>query len=268
MTKVSHIVSSDLLDLIDGRDFYMCLANIASKDKHYSDFYKEQVKKGAFVLLDNGAAESDQMTLDVMWKVIEEINPTEVILSDALLDGEETIRRSKEALDFYEEKGFKGQYMFVPQGKNIREWIRCFEDMDKTKISTIGVSKFCTDAWKDSLARVKCCLYIDEKAPVHLLGCHERIGEVGYIANGFNNIRSNDTAIAYIYAQANQDITVGTRPEGEINFIKSDLTSEQVELLKSNMEKFDRMLDPREEIEVEENVEDQLPDTFENKNEE
>lgn len=244
MTKVSHIVSSDLLDLIDGRDFYMCLANIASKDEHYCEFYKKQVEKGAFVLLDNGAAEADQMTLDVMWSVIEKINPSEVILNDCLLDGEETIKRSLEALNFYKQKGYKGQYLFVPQGKNIREWIRCFEDMDKSEISTIGVSKFVTSGWKDSLARVKCCLYIDGQYPVHLLGCHEMIGEVGYIAEGFENIRSNDTAIAYIYALANKDIYDGKRPEGEINFIKSDLTSEQIELLKSNIQKFDLMLNP------------------------
>lgn len=242
-TRISHIVSSDLLDLIDGRDFYMCLANIASKDENYCNFYKKQVEKGAFVLLDNGAAEKDQMTLDVMWDVIEKINPTEVILSDSLMNNVETIKKSTEALNFYKSKGYKGQYMFVPQGKDITDWINCYESIDKTDISTIGVSKFVTSGWNDSLARYHCCMYLSNKdIPVHLLGCHENIQEVSFISKHFDNIRSNDTAIAYIYALSNQNIYDGNRPKGEINFIKSDLDEQQIELLKKNMQAFDNLI--------------------------
>lgn len=246
MTEISHIVSSDLLDLIDNRKFYMCLANIASKDENYCNFYAEQVKKGAFVLLDNGAAESDQMTLDVMWSVIEKINPTEVILNDCLMNGAETIRRSLEAIDFYKSKGYKGQFMFVPQGKDLFEWLLCLQLMDKSSINTIGVSKFVTSGWKNSNARYLCCHQINQlyhsKFKVHLLGCHENINEVATVATQFPNIvRSNDTAIAYIYAHAGKSITDGDRPSGEINFIKSELTDEQVELLKQNIQKFDSL---------------------------
>lgn len=242
-TKISHIVSSDLLDLIDNRPFYMCLANIASKDENYCNFYKKKVEDGAFVLLDNGAAESDQMTLDIMWSVIEKIHPTEVILNDALLDGSETIRRSTEALIFYKSKGYQGQFMFVPQGKTLDEWIRCYNCMDKTDISTIGVSKFVTSGWNDSNARFECCEYLNEhgKPSVHLLGCHENIYEVEQISKHFDFIRSNDTAISYIYALANKHIDDGDRPKGEINFIKSDLNPEQIELLKQNMQTFDNL---------------------------
>lgn len=239
MTKISHIVSSDLLDMIDGRDFYMCLANIACKDENYRNFYKKQVEKGAFVLLDNGAAEHDQMTLDIMWSVIEQINPTEVILNDCLMDANATIQSSIKALEFYKQKGYKGQFMFVPQGRTFEDWCHCFDMMNLNDISTIGVSKFVTSGWNDSDARYKCCEYIDERMPVHLLGCHENIYEVKTISRDFNNIRSNDTAIAYIYAQKNQTVDSGNRPEGEINFIKSDLDESQVRLLAKNIELFD-----------------------------
>lgn len=239
MIKISHIIPSDTLQMIDGRDFYMCLANIASKDENYRNFYKEQVKKGAFVLLDNGAAEHDQMTLDIMWSVIEEINPTEVILNDVLMNCDATLETSVAALKFYREKGYKGQFMFVPQGENLLEWIRCYESMDKSEISTIGVSKFVTSGWKDSCARHKCCAHINGKMPVHLLGCHENILEVKEISECYSNIRSNDTAIAYIYAQADKEILDGDRPAGEINFIKSELDERKTEILKHNMYVFD-----------------------------
>ena len=239
MIKISHIVSSDLLYVIDGREFYMCLANIAYKDQNYKDFYKKKVEDGAFVLMDNGAAEGEQLDLAQMWEVVSYINPTEVILSDSLLDCDSTLTKSAIALDFYESHGYKGQYMFVPQGKNFHEWQLCYNMFDKTKISTIGVSKFCTSGWQNSNARLDCCVYINEKYPVHLLGCHENINEVKQISDQFNNIRSNDTAIAYIYAQANKHINEGDRPSGEINFIKSDLNEDQVCLLKENIKIFD-----------------------------
>ena len=242
MTEISHIVSSDLLDLIKDRPFYMCLANIASKDENYRNFYKQQVERGAFVLLDNGAAEHDQMTLNIMWSVIEQINPSEVILNDCLMNGSETIKSSVEALEFYKQKGYKGQFMFVPQGHDLEEWISCYENMNKEDISTIGVSKFVTSGWNDSDARYKCCQYLNNSIPVHLLGCHENINEVKKIANDFTNIRSNDTAIAYIYAQANMNVGEQNRPEGEINFIKSDLNEQQVELLKENIQLFDNLI--------------------------
>ena len=240
-TKISHIVSSDLLDLIDGRNFYMCLANVANKDQHYADFYKKQVEKGAFVVLDNGAAEEDQMDLPTMWKVIEYINPSEVILSDGLLDCDDTLSKSKQALEFYKSKGYKGQYMFVPQGKNFAEWTLCYDTFDKTDISTIGISKFVTSAWNNSNARRDCCGYIDGKIPVHLLGCHESINEVAEVSSLFDNIRSNDTAIAYIYSQAGQSILDGKRPSGEIDFVKSNFNEQQIELLKQNIKDFDNL---------------------------
>lgn len=239
MIQISHIVSSDLLDLIDGRDFYMCLANIAAKDKEYANFYKKQVEKGAFVLLDNGAAEHDQMTLETMWNVISYINPNEVVLNDELCNGEKTIEKSLEAIEYYRSRGYKGQFMFVPQGKDIEEWTKCYLKMDLSDISTIGVSKYVTSAWENSAARIMCCNKINPNIQVHLLGCHENIKEVEVISNSFSNIRSNDTAIAYIYAQANKNILDGDRPEGEINFLKSDLNEDQLYMLKKNIFEFD-----------------------------
>lgn len=247
MTKISHIVSSDLLDLIEGREFYMCLANIANKDENYRNFYKRKVEEGCFVLMDNGAAESDQMDLHTMWRMIEYINPTEVILSDSLLNCDETLSKSAQALKFYKEKGYKGQFMFVPQGKNFHEWTICYDMFDKKDISTIGVSKFVTSGWKDSRARYNCCDYINKKMPIHLLGCHENINEVKEISESFNNIRSNDTAIAYIYALDNKSILDGDRPKGEINFINSELNEQQKQLLKQNIKDFDNLISSKVE---------------------
>lgn len=248
--EISHIVPTDLLYLIEGRRFYMCLANIAFKNNTYLDFYKKQVERGAFVLLDNGAAENDQMTLDQMWEVISKLNPNEVVLSDCLYNGKQTIKNSKKAIAFYRKKGYRGQFMFVPQGKCFREWSKCLVNMDMSDVSTIGISKFVTSRWDDEMARQKCCdfiqnnmIYFNSNIQVHLLGCNTCIKEPKIIEKIFEYeelpIRSNDTAIAYIYSLNHQDVLSGDRPKGEINFINHELDSKGIECLKNNIVTFD-----------------------------
>lgn len=244
--KVSHIVPTDLLDLIEGRDFYMCLANVAYKNKEYADFYKKQKENGAFILLDNGAAEANQMSLEIISQVIEYIHPNEVILNDSLCNKEETLIKSKQALDYYKSKNYDCQYMFVPQGKNFREWVECYQSFKMDDISTIGVSKFNTSFWKESDARYDCCLWLDkfskhQNKQVHLLGCHENMKEVKYISQDFDFVRSNDTALAYIYAQNLLDINCGDRPKGNIDFNKSNFNINQIRQLEKNIKTFDNL---------------------------
>ena len=243
--KISHIVPVDLLYLIENRDFYMCLANVAYKNQQYKDFYKRKREEGAFVLLDNGAAENDQMSLNVMWDIISYINPNEVILSDSLLNKDETLIKSKQSLEFYQNKGYKGRYMFVPQGKDFKDWTQCYHQFDKSNISTIGLSKFITSGWNEKDARYDCCLYLTmhkNDKDVHLLGCHKEIKEEKYIKEDFNFIRSADSAIAYIYSLNNQLINKGIRPKNkEIDFLKNQLDEEQIKLLERNIKIYDKL---------------------------
>ena len=239
--KISHIVPVDLLDLIEGRDFYMCLANIAIKSKEYLEFYKQQKQRGAFVLLDNGEAEGDQMSLDTIWKVAEQINPDEIILNDSLFNREETIRKSKQALDYYKSKGYEGQYMFVVQGETFEDWIRCYEEFDMSDITTIGVPKSVVSEWNDDDARLKCCEYLkDKNKQVHLLGCQKSINEIVKLKQ-FDFIRSNDTSLAYLFASCYRDINNGTRPkEAVMQFYNSKFDTTQVRMLERNIKYFDR----------------------------
>lgn len=237
--KISHIVPVDLLDLIEGRDFYMCLANIAIKNKEYLEFYKQQKQRGAFVLLDNGEAEGDQMSLDTIWKVVEQINPNEIILNDSLFNREETIKKSKQALDYYKSKGYEGQYMFVVQGKTFEDWIKCYEEFDMTNISTIGIPKAVVK-WNDD-TRLKCCEYLkDKNKQVHLLGCQNSIKELIKLRQ-YNFIRSNDTSLAFLLAKYYRDSNE-TRPEEAVmEFYNSKFNVTQVRMLERNIQTFDNI---------------------------
>lgn len=246
MIKVSHIVPKGALDYIQGRDFYMCLANIAVKDKEYRDFYKKQRANGAFILLDNGAAEHDQITMQQILEVAMDINVNELVLSDTLCNCDETISKSIEAIKYYRESGYRGQFMFVPQGDNFNEWKRCFDIMmTNHDISTFGISKFMTSHFNDPKARLKAIQYMESVLPtghvdVHLLGCHNNIMEISEIVDKqppHVRVRSTDTAIAYIYSEIGASVLKGDRPCNEIDFINGE--TKDFWLLK-NMFDFDR----------------------------
>src|SRR5690554_5454058 len=99
--QLSHIVPVKHLNLIDGRDFHMCLANIAHKNKTYLNFYKKQAEQGKFVLLDNGAAEGEQLSIEQVWAIAKQINPSEIVLHDELGDPAATIYKSLKSATHY-----------------------------------------------------------------------------------------------------------------------------------------------------------------------
>lgn len=242
MTKIMQIVPSDILNTINGRDMYMCLTNVAIKDEKYLQFYIDKVKEGKFVLLDNGTGDLDFQTMDKVLEIAKRLNPTEIILSDILGDCERTLQESEKSKKYFEENGYKGQFMFTPQGKTFEEWCKCYDQFDKTNISTIGISKFVTEFWKDDNAREKCLEYINEAYPTHLLGCWKNINEVVQCSKKFNNVRSSDSAICYIYAINDMVIGDQDRPDSKIDFHHSVLNDQQIELLKQNIEKYDEKL--------------------------
>ena len=235
--QVAHIVPTDLLYLIENRNFYMCLANIASINDTYLEFYKRKAKEGKFVLLDNGEAEGNQMSLDTMYDMIKEINPSEVILNDVLDDREATAEKSTIALDFYKSKGYNKQLMFVMQGTDFFDWNKNILNRELlVNIQTVGIPKVISKQW-ENYDRYDCCKQLmTERYNIHLLGCNERIDYLKY----FNNlrVRSVDTALAYLKAKANEYIDKGDRPNVKMDFINHQLTDDG--LLKKNIEIFDK----------------------------
>ena len=238
--QVSHIVPTDLLYLIENRDFYMCLANIANINSEYLEFYKRKSQEGKFILLDNGEAEGNQMDLDNMLDIIKEINPSEIILNDELNNREKTIEKSFIALDFYKSKGYDKQLMFVAQGIDFIDWCENFQEKELLKnIHTIGIPKVISKKWT-TYDRYDCCKQLSIlNFDIHLLGCNEPLNYLKYF-NKLKNIRSIDTALSYLKAKANEKIDIGIRPNTTMDFINHQLLD--INLLKYNIETFDKTI--------------------------
>lgn len=243
--KIAQIVPVLHLEQIENNHYHMCLAHLVG-DTRYAKFYERMAKEGKFVLMDNGAAEGSQLSVEELLKMYALISPTEIVLPDTLNDCVDTLRKT---LAFaHEYKHLPYRFMGVPQGKDFDEWCACVEVMlREPRINSIGVSKFLNIATERDDIRFHACAYIAKVASelgrrdveVHLLGCDEGPSMVGQIQELFPIVRGCDSAFAFIATQANVKIDEDTeRPEGEIDFIDGTVPFEE---LADNMARFENV---------------------------
>lgn len=225
--RVAQIVPACCLELTKDNQYHMCLANIAARNKTYADFYKRMVSEGKYVLMDNGAAEGEQLSTASLISMYEYINPTEIVVPDTLCDGPDTLRKAVEFIAKYPDLPYK--LMFVPQGKTFEEWCNNAKALllSFENANSVGVSKFLNIATDDPMIRYAAAGFIEEfnathnrNVEVHLLGCDEGPAIVRDIQLEYPSVRGCDSAFAYIAAQAGTHIDdTTTRPVGEIDFI-------------------------------------------------
>lgn len=183
---VSHEVPISMLE--ESRkfnDYDYCLLHLTYEHEDYRQFYKDSIKMGREVLLDNSLFElGDALTLEAVADGVRDLNPTWVVVPDCLNDAQTTIDRFKEWEEKYSDLGVKT--IGVAQGNTMEELTRCYKFMaehaDKIAIPFDSEAFFslCKDG--DTLERwcrgrqefvmqlVDEKVWCDEK-PHHLLGC-------------------------------------------------------------------------------------------------
>jgi hypothetical protein len=223
--QVASIVPIPFLDLVKGKPYQMCLAHLALNSKEYARFYYEEGQTGNFVLLDNGAAEHAQPSLDVLISVIEQVQPTEFILPDVLYDSEQTLDRSYRALHRLTGEDFKVRFMAVPQGNTYEEWVSCAKEMLTWPIDTIGISKFMSYKLGPCARATLFSLISTADVQMHLLGCAydpREIAAINYMPYS-HKIRGTDSSIPYVYASQGVNMYTAikdgiSRSQAEIDF--------------------------------------------------
>jgi hypothetical protein len=217
--KVAPILPTPLLGKIQDEEYGMCLFQIVKTNPEYAEFYRNQVKMGHFIIMDNGAAEGTNPSSIELMEVYPLVNPSEIVLPDVVYDKHETLKRTEEAYIRFCQAGLDKtiRFMAVPQGRTFEEWRSCAEIMiQQDAIKTLGVSKFVTPKFQEEMGadanvRLECVDAINElKAQynrpdieIHLLGCWSNPKEIGEIAKAYGDlVRGTDSAIAYVYARA------------------------------------------------------------------
>ena len=231
--RMAHIVPVNSLEKIQSRGYHMCLANIVAKNPKYAEFYASLAQDHHhWVLMDNGAAEGEQLRLEALLECYDIVQPNEIVLPDTLYDGQDTLRKMEKAIvkiDEHYQYKVPFSLMAVPQGRTLEEWYECVKQMvANPRIKTIGISKFLQIATNDITVRWKAAKLLDGlikqnrryDMEAHLLGCGESPLLIDSIRKSFPFVRGCDSAYAYLCTQADKRIYVDTsRPLGEIDFI-------------------------------------------------
>ncbi len=250
--KVASIVPIPYLHLVDGKPYQMCLAHLAYQDSEYAEFYRRQREKGCFVLLDNGAAEKSQLSLDQLLQVVEMVNPNELILPDEIYNTRTTLDRSYRAIHRIKQLGMDVQLMAVPQGETFQDWIDCATSMAEWPIQTIGVSKFMSyklgQCARFGLLGAIVGYLLRRGIRAHMLGCAYDPRETAAMQLDLllcKAIRGTDSSMPYVYAHqklnmyeaVRQDVP---RSQEEVDFYDN---STSVPLIAANIQIWEDMAD-------------------------
>ena len=128
---ISHEIPKCLFNQsLDFNDYDYALVHLFDKDPEYLKFYKDSVKNGRHVLLDNSIFElGEAYDNESFAKWVEELKPTEYIVPDALEDIEKTIQQMEDWNRTYRE--LPGKKIGVVQGKTPEELVECYIYLDK-----------------------------------------------------------------------------------------------------------------------------------------
>ena len=162
----------------ESADFHLILAHLLD-NKEYVDFYKEKIKRGDTVILDNSAFEFKRaLSAEEILGFIERsgIKPTYVVAPDYPFEDWKTTMAS--TLSFIQQvKNEPYKIMAVPQSVkgDVKGWMRSYQQMyDNPDISVIGMSilgipnAFCTLTGTDDIVfnRIFATQYILENTLV------------------------------------------------------------------------------------------------------
>lgn len=130
------------LELSDSGDRFFCLAQHYLKNEQYRTFFQQRAQHGAWVTLDCGIGDHDPVTQDVLFDVMRDLKPSEVIPVDTLFDINSTLSNLEDYITKQQRIGDRTPIFACPQGKNKTEWIDCYKQMlYHPFVQTIGMSK-------------------------------------------------------------------------------------------------------------------------------
>ena len=140
--RIGLIAPISYLEITAASTYHLVLAHIYQASEAYRKHYKYMVHRGDTVILDNSAYElKEGLSFKDLYTCAEDLKPTHVVLPDVRFDRAETIKRSKEAIEYFDSMEFHfWTNIAVPQGKNQREIEWCYDELaDNPRIGGFGL---------------------------------------------------------------------------------------------------------------------------------
>lgn len=249
--KLAFITTINSLEQISSKgDIEFCLAPYALRYPKYKKYFIEAKKKGRYVIMDNGVAEGDLISNDIMVNLAIEMKVDEIIIPDEISNYEQTRKMRNDFLDKYYEKlaAHNIKILSVIQGKTIDEYLNNYLILlNDSRISVIGIPfrmkykkimGFSLEEERsinriDFIANVSTAIW---KKEIHCLGSNN-LKELK-ILNELNLVRSCDSKLIARYGLNNMNININDdkKPEKKL-FVTNKLTSKQIKLTLDNITK-------------------------------
>lgn len=200
-----------------------------------------------FVILDNGAAEGEQPSIEELLGLATIFDPDELVIPDVIGDKSATIALAEELESVACEYGVleNCNYMFVLQGQTFDEVLDCARWVQTQEwISTVGIPRHLITTLSDKSARIAVAnaiqIFDDWSKKIHFLGANPintaeaiALADSQFTIQDF--VRGMDTSMPYNYAHAGLYITsqaVTKRPE---NYFELPYEAFDKEVLEHNI---------------------------------
>lgn len=225
----------------------------------YGGMYKRVIGMGDYVVLDNGACEGQLAANYLLWEMVEQFRPSELVVPDDMRGTDDTLLAVRQffAGDYsYKSKQHPDmKYMAVVQGRTKADLHRCIEEYIPMPVNVIGIPRHLlssavtrTTESKTSV-RIDLANWIEERFPgrfqIHFLGTNPVwIGEVRAAAKYASHVRSVDTSLPFNYAlegvalEVNNVMTRERINRPKLYFDSDWSRNVQVELLRRNIRSF------------------------------
>jgi hypothetical protein len=190
-----------------GLGYHMILSQEAMRDRMYRGELARLAKRGHFSIIDNGAAEGDQLPFEQVVTVANQVGADEIIMPDVLFDGKATLKATTDPTALSMVPPIRR--MVVPQGNSWEEWEECLVSLLMTiDFASIGLAKH-LERLEGGRA------YASKVIHKHALDLNHNIHLLGVWASPYDeitceyacNIRGIDTGAAIAYAQNGRLVT-------------------------------------------------------------
>jgi len=259
------------LSLAVGRQHHLVLSHLLQSPR-YENFYITESWNGAYIILDNSAHEKKHgESPEILLQQAEEIRASEIVCPDHLFDRADTVRRTREALQFFlvNEARLRQmtpipRLMLVPQGSSPAEFSSCLQELvleflaiqkksgeSSTFFPTIGVSKD-YEMWEGGLHHLLRHVIFPVAATlsdpeIHLLGWGRDLWALESIVEDFGDlIRSIDSAKPIVYGIAglrlDPNVPAPEYPRRSKIYFTTSISSENLEIVRENIKVFDTIV--------------------------
>lgn len=207
--------------------YSMCLTHLVNAYPGYANTYKSLSEHNRTkIILDNSLIENDGRALDIhkVLKAAEAVKAYEIILPDAFLSRDRTLKAVEDALPKVENSGYK--LMAVAHGKTAAEFVDCFTELSHIReIDTIGIPKIMTNILAGGRPSLE-SIWIHSNKNIHLLGIYYSFTELKEFLYP-DRIRSVDSCQLAWIASTHRSIEA-TRPGGFTMDLEKDYVSYDV----------------------------------------